>query len=159
MTNWIALSYLHRAGLSSIISFAGGSSHHIDFQTVSALPLEIGAGYSQFTPGRASSSDQNLFLNSVFGQTPKNVGPAIFKYQFNSLPQIVLGFVNRLSLPVGARTFGADRPVTAFRCRFDDCCEFCLHDISFRILVRKHGLQRGNDFSLNSRVNCTDLFY
>ncbi len=84
--------------------------------------------FSTFAPGLAVSFNHHRFPDSVFGQSPENISPAILKNQLNSLAQTILGFLSCLALSVSPGNLRANCPESPLGSGFNYCGEFCFQN-------------------------------
>jgi len=69
----------------------------------------------------------NLIPDGIFREPAEDVGSTVLEQEFDRRSEALFGFLDCLSLAVGSRDFRANRPVTAFGGRLDDCSEFGFH--------------------------------
>ena len=87
--------------------------------------------FSTYAPNPAVSCNQYRFLNSILRQPAKNILSPILENQFNRLAQVIFCFLYRFTLSVGTWHFWTNSPISTLWCRFNNCCKFCFHCLSF----------------------------
>ncbi|MEY2605926.1 MAG: hypothetical protein QOH31_3742 [Verrucomicrobiota bacterium] len=79
------------------------------------------------SPARDASSEGDDRLNSIAGQAALGIFNSVFENQANRLLQTLLGFLDRLALPIRARNFRTNRPVATLRGFRDDYRKLPFH--------------------------------